>query len=103
MWCWYLQVTVQVLDANDNSPVCPRPPEIQLDRSVDVGTVVTTLVVTDADILENAQIVFQRIEGDFASLFLDVNAETGEITTTEWDLYLYQLVINELINWSLVL
>ena len=78
-----LQLTIQVTDVNDNSPVCPRPPQLQLDRSVDVGTIVATLVVTDADLGENAAIDFERVEGDFASQFLGVDRETGVISTTE--------------------
>ena len=54
---------------------------MQLDRNVEVGTVVTTLVVSDADIGINAQIVYEGIRGDFAPLFLGVNEQSGQIST----------------------
>ncbi len=78
-----MQVTVQVTDANDNAPVCPRLPPMQLDRNVDVGTRVVTLEVTDADIGLNGEILFQGIRGEFAAQFLDVGAQNGEITISK--------------------
>lgn len=75
------QVTIQVTDANDNSPVCPRLPDIELVKNAAVGTVVTALRVTDADIGINSQISFQSLNGQFASQFLEV-ITTGEIRTT---------------------
>lgn len=80
-----LQVTIRVTDANDNSPVCPRLPRMELDRTTAVGTVVTILEVTDADIGENAEIVFQGIRGEFVPQFLNVDPQTGAITTIRSD------------------
>lgn len=78
-----LQVTVQVTDVNDNFPVCPRLPSMQLDTSVAVGTMVTVLEVTDADIGSNAEILFQGIRGQYAPQFLDVDSQSGQISITK--------------------
>ncbi len=59
--------------------MCPRVPQLQLNRNAELGTVLTTLVVTDADINENALIVYEDIRGNFAPQFFDVNQQTGEI------------------------
>lgn len=55
--CYFcLQLNIQISDINDNRPVCPVLPEIQLNRQVSQGHVVTQLEVTDADIGQNAVI-----------------------------------------------
>lgn len=52
-------------DANDNPPVCPTLPEIQLQNDVMVGhTVLQKLSVTDADINLNARIMYLGVENE---------------------------------------
>ena len=70
-------------DVNDNDPVCPSLPQLNLNRAVSVGTPVVTLRVTDADIGLNGEVIFQRIRGPFAPQFLEVNSQTGEIITVK--------------------
>lgn len=78
-----LQLTIIVEDVNDNSPVCPELPVLQLEEGVGAGHVITTLVLTDADMGSNARITFD----DLMALFnnedeiLDVNATNGEVFT----------------------
>lgn len=80
-----LQLTVVVGDANDNRPVCPTLPEIQLRNDVGVGHVLLRLLVSDADINENARIQFLEVvdeNGNDNSLF-SVDQQSGQISTTE--------------------
>jgi hypothetical protein len=56
---------------------------MQLDRRTEVGTMVTVLEVTDADIGTNAEIVFEGIRGEFAPQFLEVHPQSGQIMTTK--------------------
>ena len=69
-------------DANDNSPVCPTLPEIQLQDDVEIGYILLQLLVSDADINENARIQFLGVEnesGNVNSLFnID---QSGQIST----------------------
>ena len=51
-------------DANDNEPICPTLPEIQLRNDVEVGYHLLQLLVSDADINENARIQFLGVEDD---------------------------------------
>lgn len=70
-------------DANDNSPVCPTLPEIQLEFDVAVDyTVLQRLAVVDADINENARIRFLGVEDDRGNdnMLLDVD-QSGRIFT----------------------
>ena len=68
----FVQLTVVVGDANDNEPICPTLPEIQLRNDVDIGYILLQLLVSDADINENARIQFLGVEnesGNTNSLF----------------------------------
>ena len=56
---------------------------MQLDRGVEVGTMVTTLEVTDADIGSNGDIQFVRVRGEFAPQFLEVHPSNGQIITSK--------------------
>lgn len=52
-------------DVNDNNPICPTLREIELQNDAEVGhTVLQRLMVTDADINENARIQFLRVVND---------------------------------------
>ena len=70
---------MEVGDVNDNFPVCPRLLPMQLDRRTEVGTMVTILEVTDADIGINAEIEFVGIRGEFAPQFLEVRTQNREL------------------------
>lgn len=80
----FLQLTVVVGDANDNAPICPTLPEIQLRNDVDIGYILLQLLVSDADINENARIQFLGVEnenGNRNSLF-DID-QSGQVFTIE--------------------
>ncbi|XP_014863728.1 PREDICTED: protocadherin alpha-11-like isoform X3 [Poecilia mexicana] len=81
-----LQLTVNVIDVNDNSPVFSKSLyKVQIRENVSPGTFVLKLNATDLDEGVNSDIHYFFIKTgsiDPASLF-DLNAETGEVTAKE--------------------
>nr|XP_015205223.1 PREDICTED: protocadherin alpha-8-like isoform X12 [Lepisosteus oculatus] len=78
-----LQVQVNVLDINDNSPLFTSPVyKVQVDENVPFGTLVIKLNATDVDEGINSKIVYSfsnQRQKDVIDIF-DINPETGEIT-----------------------
>ncbi|KAL8194400.1 UNVERIFIED_CONTAM: hypothetical protein K2H54_016695 [Gekko kuhli] len=80
------KVTVHVLDANDNPPVCEPPvSKVYLEENVPVGTVVTKLNVTDLDEGPNGEVEYffkasNSVPQKLLSLF-SLDPQTGEIRT----------------------
>jgi len=81
----FVDVTIDVDDENDNTPVLRFPNEfdnvIQISRSVDTGSFVTRIDATDADAGKNSQLVYAIANGNEEGTFA-VNPKTGAITTT---------------------
>ncbi|KAG8133026.1 hypothetical protein E2320_010866, partial [Naja naja] len=81
-----VQVTVHVLDANDNPPVCEPPvSKVYLEENIQVGTIVTKLNVTDLDEGPNGEVeYFFKSSSSVQLKLLDVfslDSQTGEIRT----------------------
>ncbi|XP_070603005.1 protocadherin gamma-C5-like isoform X4 [Erythrolamprus reginae] len=81
-----VQVTVHVLDANDNPPVCEPPvSKVYLEENIQVGTIVTKLNVTDLDEGPNGEVeYFFKSSSSVQLKLLDVfslDSQTGEIKT----------------------
>ncbi|XP_025953504.1 protocadherin gamma-C5-like isoform X1 [Dromaius novaehollandiae] len=80
------KVTIHVLDANDNPPVCDPPiSKVHLEENVPVGTLVTKLNVTDLDEGPNGEVEYSfktsnNAPGKFTRLFT-LDPQTGEIRT----------------------
>ncbi|XP_019327409.1 PREDICTED: protocadherin gamma-B1-like [Aptenodytes forsteri] len=80
------KVTIHVLDANDNPPVCDPPiSKVHLEENVPVGTLVTKLNVTDLDEGPNGDVEYSfktsnNAPGKFTKLF-SLDPRTGEIRT----------------------
>ncbi|XP_062443776.1 protocadherin gamma-C5-like isoform X9 [Rhea pennata] len=80
------KVTIHVLDANDNPPVCyPPVSKVHLEENVPVGTLVTKLNVTDLDEGPNGEVEYSfktsnNPPGKFTRLFT-LDPQTGEIRT----------------------
>ncbi|XP_027864170.1 protocadherin alpha-5-like isoform X10 [Xiphophorus couchianus] len=81
-----LQLTVNVIDVNDNSPVFSKSLyKVQIRENVSPGTFVVKLNATDLDEGVNSDIRYFFIKTgtiDPSSLF-DLNAETGEVAVKE--------------------
>ncbi|KAF7240455.1 Protocadherin gamma-C5, partial [Varanus komodoensis] len=80
------QVTVHVLDANDNPPVCEPPvSKVYLEENVPVGTIVTKLNVTDLDEGPNGDVEYFFKPSNSAPVKLldlfSLDPQTGEIRT----------------------
>ena len=73
------QLTVDVLDVNDNPPVITAPPIIVIPENITKGSLIVTLSATDLDDGENAAVTFQIMSGNSAGWFA-LNKTTGEIT-----------------------
>ncbi|XP_022080540.1 uncharacterized protein LOC110973761 [Acanthaster planci] len=75
-------VVVTVIDVNDNDPIFTHGTQtIALEEGSPMGTVITSVTVTDADEGINANTEFNIIAGNQAGLFA-INTITGVITTT---------------------
>ncbi|OXB64947.1 hypothetical protein ASZ78_007350 [Callipepla squamata] len=80
------KVTIRVLDANDNPPVCNPPiSKVYLEENMPVGTLVTKLNVTDLDEGPNGDVEYSfktsnNAPGKFTKLF-GLDSRTGEIRT----------------------
>ncbi|KAK4814860.1 hypothetical protein QYF61_027833 [Mycteria americana] len=80
------KVTIHVLDANDNPPICDPPiSKVLLEENVPVGTLVTKLNVTDLDEGPNGDVEYSfktsnNIPGKFTKMF-SLDPWTGEIRT----------------------
>lgn len=78
-----LDITVHVLDSNDHSPVFDRSSyATNLTENTPVGTVITKVAATDADVGLNAEVVFgfsQQTQTMYGHLFA-INNKTGEIS-----------------------
>ena len=76
-------VIVTILDENDSPPVFPEPfYSIPIEENVPLGSPVLLLNVTDLDINENAEIVFQLEESIPANHF-SINSSSGLLQTTQ--------------------
>ncbi|XP_077983801.1 protocadherin Fat 1-like isoform X2 [Glandiceps talaboti] len=74
-------VVIDVLDANDNSPICEQALYSELiSESVAVGTYVLTVNAVDYDKDINAEITYQLL-GDSDQAF-SINPKTGVLTTS---------------------
>ncbi|XP_040200830.1 protocadherin gamma-C5-like isoform X9 [Rana temporaria] len=79
------QITVIVLDINDNAPVFDKPRyKISLRENVPIKTVVMRLNATDLDDGANSEFTFSFDQRtlDSAKKIFDLNPQTGEIFTT---------------------
>ncbi|XP_064863511.1 protocadherin alpha-13-like isoform X5 [Oncorhynchus nerka] len=81
-----LQIIVNVIDVNDNSPVFSKPMyKVRVSENVPIGTPIIKLNATDLDSGVNGEIFFHLIHhGNQKALeFFQINPATGEITVKE--------------------
>ncbi|XP_061090063.1 protocadherin alpha-2-like [Conger conger] len=78
-----LQITVNVIDANDNAPVFSKSLyKVRVNENVSVGAKIITLNATDLDEGMNSELVYSLVErGSFnPSDMFTIDSGTGEIT-----------------------
>ena len=70
-------------DVNDNAPVCPELADLQVDRDVEVGHLVVSLLLSDADEGKNSEVTFLSVAEGFQNeeLLFTVDGVTGDVTT----------------------
>ncbi|XP_041741970.1 protocadherin alpha-4 isoform X6 [Coregonus clupeaformis] len=81
-----LQIIVNVIDVNDNSPVFSKQLyKVRVSENLPIGTLIIKLNATDVDSGLNGEIVFSLIHhGDQKALdVFQINPATGEITMKE--------------------
>ncbi|XP_052010724.1 protocadherin alpha-2-like [Xyrauchen texanus] len=81
-------IHVDVADVNDNAPRFPNPVEYAyLRENSQVGSIISTLAASDADIMDNARVTYSLLQssvnGSPISALLKVNALTGEIESMQ--------------------
>ena len=70
-----------VSDVNDNQPIFSKAKYIaKVPEDTSIGTVVTTVSATDADVALNGQIEYQRIADSYSGRFFSIDTKTGAIT-----------------------
>ena len=69
--------------------MCPQLPQLQVERTVEVGFTVVQLNVTDADIGSNAAITFVELQGQFNNEddLLRVDRTNGKVSTSRYGHY----------------
>ncbi|KAL2077327.1 hypothetical protein ACEWY4_026831 [Coilia grayii] len=78
-----MTININVLDANDNSPVFSRPLyKVSVSENIPVGTVVVALNATDADEGANSDVFYSISKGDQDKILevFEVDPKTGVIT-----------------------
>ncbi|XP_039872158.1 protocadherin beta-16-like [Simochromis diagramma] len=72
-----MQITITVLDTNDNAPVCSKPEYTEsVKENAAIGTVITTVSATDMDKGNNGKIAY-AIPKSAASNLFDIDPESG--------------------------
>uniref|UniRef100_A0A8C9R9T2 Protocadherin alpha-C2-like n=1 Tax=Scleropages formosus TaxID=113540 RepID=A0A8C9R9T2_SCLFO len=78
-----LQITVNVLDVNDNTPAFSMPLyKVRLNENVPYGTPVITLNATDPDEDMNSRIIYSMVEHGTANIndIFTIDSQTGKIS-----------------------
>ena len=72
-------VSVTVLDINDNHPVFQQPfYEVHVNETSPSGSRITRLTAEDGDLAENGSVTYSLVEGSYSGLF-SINDSTGEV------------------------
>ncbi|XP_048838808.1 protocadherin alpha-3-like [Brienomyrus brachyistius] len=77
-----LQITVNVMDVNDNTPAFSKPLyNVRLNENVPYSTSVTTLIATDPDDGVNGQIIYLMVQHKSVNLdVFSIDPYTGQIS-----------------------
>ncbi|ESO89898.1 hypothetical protein LOTGIDRAFT_164593 [Lottia gigantea] len=72
-------VTINLLDINDNSPICNPLSSTTVPLGHQINTILSTVQCRDADTGSNGEFTFTKLSGDFKGAF-DVDTSSGDIT-----------------------
>ncbi|ESO89896.1 hypothetical protein LOTGIDRAFT_234028 [Lottia gigantea] len=72
-------VTINLLDINDNSPICNPLSSTTVPLGHHINTILSTVQCRDADTGSNGEFTFTKLSGDFKGAF-DVDTSSGDIT-----------------------
>lgn len=76
------QVVIEILDVNDNAPTFAKALySAVVPENVPVGTMITKMQATDADLGVSGEVHYQIIEESDAIGFFKIDPETGEVAT----------------------
>ena len=94
-------VTIQLLDINDNSPqFIPIPSSISLLENIPINTFILDASATDADLGANAEVIYS-LTSDTPSLPFSIDPSTGTVTTIatldreEIDMYVFNITASD--------
>ncbi|XP_059918611.1 protocadherin alpha-2-like isoform X13 [Gadus macrocephalus] len=81
-------ISVQIADVNDNAPVFHEPViHVYVKENSKVGAIIYTIKAYDADLEENARLVYRLVENQPRivpiSSLININSETGEIVNLQ--------------------
>ncbi|KAM6923446.1 LOW QUALITY PROTEIN: uncharacterized protein FYW49_005881 [Xenentodon cancila] len=75
-----MQIVINVLDVNDNSPVCSKPEyKASVTENAPVGTLITTVKATDKDKGNNGKIIYTISKIGSTNIF-EINSDTGDLS-----------------------
>ncbi|XP_078025759.1 uncharacterized protein LOC144463860 [Epinephelus lanceolatus] len=75
-----MQISITVLDVNDNPPVCSKPEyKASVTENAPAGTVITTVRATDIDKGNNGVVTYTISKSGAAALF-EIDSHTGVLT-----------------------
>ncbi|XP_047661150.1 protocadherin alpha-2-like [Tachysurus fulvidraco] len=73
-------LTIRISDVNDNAPRFPdKDMNFYVKENSPAGDVIATVTAKDADINENAQIVYSIISRNYLASMIDVNSANGDV------------------------
>ena len=94
-------VTIQLLDINDNSPqFIDVPSSISLPENIPINTFILDASATDADLGANGEVSYS-LTSDTSSLPFFINSSTGAVTTIatldreEIDMYVFNIIASD--------
>ena len=94
-------VTIQLLDINDNSPqFVDEPSSISLPENIPINTFILDASATDADLGANGEVSYS-LTSDTSSLPFSINSSTGAVTTMatldreEIDMYAFNITASD--------
>ncbi|XP_053097336.1 protocadherin alpha-2 [Pangasianodon hypophthalmus] len=73
-------LTIHISDVNDNAPRFPdKVMDFYVKENSPAGAIIATVTAKDADINENAELVYSLISGNYLTSMVDVNSANGDV------------------------